>query len=77
MLDEQKLLRIDAKSFSKLPVFDQESLIGFLKVKSSIHLKNPKIDPNTLDKPLTVSANTSLFDLLSIFQQTKQNIAIA
>ncbi|KAJ2845654.1 hypothetical protein GGI22_006487, partial [Coemansia erecta] len=81
LLDRQLLTEMLRKGYSRVPVFssDRSNIVGVLLVKSLILLDPDDRTPLTEAKIIPiprVSVNTSLFDILNIFQNGGSHMAV-
>jgi len=83
-IDQDMIKRIIKSGFSKIPVYknhDKNNIIGILKVKSL--LATDKIRGSTVEEaqirliqPLIVASDTSMLEMLMLFQEKKTSIAL-
>jgi len=83
-IDQDMIKRIIKSGFSKIPVYknhDKNNIIGILKVKSL--LATDKIRGSTIEEaqirliqPLIVASDTSMLEMLMLFQEKKTSIAL-
>jgi metal transporter CNNM len=83
-IDQDMIKRIIKSGFSKIPVYknhDKNNIIGILKVKSL--LAHDKVRGSTVEEaqirlmtPVIVSADTSMLEMLMLFQEKKTSIAL-
>ena len=77
------LLRLKAKMFSRVPVFDKQSnkIVGVVKTKDFINKSSSSMKKLSIletieyKEPLIVNKDTSLLEMLMIFQDKKESIA--
>jgi len=83
-IDQDMIKRIIKSGFSKIPVYknhDKNNIIGILKVKSLLAID--KIRGSTVEEaqmrliqPLIVASDTSMLEMLMLFQEKKTSIAL-
>ena len=83
-ISKEILKKIHLKAFSKIPIYDKHNknkIIGILKAKSLVGIienyeGSTFIQTTSLQTPILISQDTSLLELLTIFQNKRSTVAL-